>query len=125
MFLPRRSRPLLIALAVLASACSGVNDQITELRSAADETTDRVQFCLAVTRALSAVDGGSSPTQARAAAEEVLAHVPDELRADAELVADRLRVAAETGDRSVLDAEFEAAAEDLRDDTKQMCDPRS
>lgn len=125
MFPPARSRPLLVALAVFASACSGVNDQITELRSAADETTDRVQFCLAVTRALAAVDGGSSPAQAQGAAEEVLAHVPDELRDDAELVAARLREAAETGDRSVLDAEFEAAAEDLRDDTTQMCDPRS
>jgi hypothetical protein len=125
MDLPRRLLPLLAALAVTVSACAGVDDRISELRSTADDTTDRVQFCLAVTRALAAVDGGSSPAEARAAAEEVLTQVPDELREDAELVADRLREAHETGDRSVLDAEFEAAAKDLRDDTKQMCDPRS
>jgi hypothetical protein len=117
-------RTVVLVLAVLASACAGVEDQISELRSGADDATDRVQFCLAVTRALSSVDGGSSPAEARAAAEEVLAHVPDELRDDAELVADRLRQADENGDPSVLDAEFEAAAQDLRDETAQMCDPR-
>lgn len=120
-----RIRSLVVVLAVLASACAGVDDQISELRSGADEATDRVQFCLAVTRALSSVDGGSSPAEAQTAAEEVLAQVPDELRDDAELVADRLRQAAENDDPSVLDAEFEAAAQDLRDRTEQMCDPRS
>lgn len=127
--LPGRSRPRPIALAVVASAvfasaCSGIDDQISQLRSTADGAVDRVQFCLAVTRALAAVDGGTTPEQARSAAEEVLAQVPAELREDAELVAARLREAAENGDRSVLDADFEAAARDLRDDTTQMCDPR-
>jgi hypothetical protein len=117
-------RTAVLVLAVLASACAGVDDRISELRSGADDATDRVQFCLAVTRALTSVDGGSSPAEARAAAEEVLAHAPDELRDDAEFVADRLRQAEEEGDPSVLDAEFEAAARALRDDTKQMCDPR-
>ncbi|WP_052664550.1 hypothetical protein [Nitriliruptor alkaliphilus] len=118
------SRFLVVALAVLASACSGVNDQISELRGQADDTTDRVQFCLAVTRAVTAVDGGSSPAEAQAAAEEVLTQVPDEMRADAELVAQRLREAAEAGDRSALDEEFRTAAANLRDGTKAMCDPR-
>jgi hypothetical protein len=118
---PRRS---LVALAVLASACSGVNDQVSELRSRAGDASDRVQFCFAVTRALTSVDGGSSPAEAQAAAEEVLAQVPEELRADAELVAERLRQAAESGDRAALDDEFRAAAENLRDQTQEMCDPR-
>lgn len=119
------SRRLLLALVVLATACSGVGDQVSDLRGRAGDAADRVQFCFAVTRALTAVDGGSTPAEAQAAAEEVLTQVPDELRPDAELVADRLRHAAETGDRSVLDADFEAAAADLRDDTRAMCDPRS
>jgi hypothetical protein len=117
-------RRSLVVLAVLASACNGVDDRISELRDQADDTADRVQFCLAVTRSLAAVDGGSSPAEATKAAEEVLTHVPEELRADAELVATRLREAADTGDRSVLDDEFEAAAQRLRDDTQAMCDPR-
>lgn len=118
------SRLLVVVLAVLASACSGVNDQISELRGRADDAADRVQFCLAVTRAVTAVDGGSSPAEAQAAAEEVLTQVPDEMRPDAELVAQRLREAAESGDRSALDEEFRTAAANLRDDARAMCDPR-
>jgi hypothetical protein len=119
------SSRLLLVLALLVGACAGVDDQLAELRGQAGDAGDRVQFCFAVTRALTAAEGGSSPAEARAAAEEVLTKVPDDLRADAELVAQRLREAEETGDRSVLDEEFEAAARDLRDDTQDLCNPAS
>jgi hypothetical protein len=118
-------RTSLVALAVLASACSGVSDRLDEVQGQADQLADRTQFCFAVTRALTSVDGGSSPSQARAAAEEVLAQVPDELRDDAQLVADRLRQASEENDTSVLDDDFRAAAARLRDDTRELCDPTS
>ena len=121
------SRLAVVTVAVVATACSGVQDDVgdrlDELRSSASEVGDRVQFCFAVTRALTAVDGGTSPEQAREAAEEVLAQVPDELRDDATFVAERLEIAAEEDDRSVLDDEFRAAAERLRDDTRELCDP--
>lgn len=119
------SRRLLLALVVLASACSSVGDELAGLRGRAGDAADRVQFCFAVTRALTAVDGGSSPAEAQAAAEEVLTQVPDDLRPDAEFVAERLRQAAESGDTSVLDEEFRAAATSLREDTQELCDPRS
>jgi hypothetical protein len=120
-------RRLVVVIAVLATACSGVDDDLSgrfdELRSSASDVADRSQFCFAVTRALTSVDGGSTPEQARAAAEEVLAQAPDEIRDDANLVADRLEQAAREDDTSVLDEEFRAAAERLRDDTRALCDP--
>jgi hypothetical protein len=116
-----------LAIAVLATACSGVSDQVGErldgLQSSASEVADRSQFCFAVTRALTSLDGGSTPEQARAAAEEVLAQAPEEVRDDATFVAERLDQAVEEDDTSVLDEEFRAAAERLRDDTRALCDP--
>jgi hypothetical protein len=117
-------RPVLV-IAVLATACSGVGDQLDDLRDTASGVSDRSQFCFAVTRALTSVDGGSTPEQARSAAEEVLAQAPDEIRDDAHLVAERLEQAAEEDDTSVLDEDFRAAAERLRDDTRELCDPTS
>lgn len=121
------SRLTVVAVAVVATACSGVQDDLEdrfdELRGSASEVADRTQFCFAVTRALAAVEGGASPEQAREAAEEVLAQAPEELRDDATFVAERLEVAAEEDDRSVLDDDFRAAADRLRDDTRELCDP--
>ncbi|MEX1162145.1 MAG: hypothetical protein WEB03_01060 [Nitriliruptor sp.] len=120
----RSPRSAVVVLALLASACTSVGNQLEGLQTRAVDTADRVQFCLAVTRALTSVDGGTAPSEAQAAAEEVLAQVPDELRADAELVADRLRETADTGDRSALDEEFRTAAASLRAGTQELCDPR-
>jgi hypothetical protein len=116
--------PLLSALVLATSGCATLVDQAEDLRSGAGELDDQARFCLAVTRALTSLDGGSSTDEASAAAEEVLTRVPDELRDDAEVVAEHLRVAEEAGDRSVLeDPEFRDAAERLRDDTRELCDP--
>lgn len=123
------SRSLVLVIAVLATACSGVNDDLDgaldDLRSTTSEVADRSQFCFAVTRALTSIDGGSNPEQARAAAEEVLIQAPEEIRDDANYVAERLDQAATQDDTSVLDEDFRAAAERLRDDTRQLCDPTS
>lgn len=123
--------PLLLALALAASACGGV-DGIDALRDRAgdvggqvSEVADRASFCFAVTRSLAGLDGGTSPEQAYEAAEEVLAQAPDELRADARRVTDALETAAEDGDTAALEGdEFRAAAERLRDGTRELCDPR-
>lgn len=120
-----------VALALLASACSTVDD-LASLRDRASEAgdtvgefADRTRFCFAVTRALAGMDGDRAPERQREAAEEVLAQVPDELRGEAEQVASTLRRAAEERDPSLLDdPEFQRAAEDLRDGTRRLCDPR-
>ena len=101
-------------------------DQLTgqaeDLAGQASDTADRAQFCLAITRALTSLDGGSSAEDAHGAAEEVLTQVPDELRADAEVVADVLEEAAATNDTSLLDdPEFRDAATRLRDGTRDLC----
>lgn len=127
----RPPAPWLVAAVLLTTACAGVDD-VTALRDRADdvgdqvtEVSDQARFCFAVTRALTGLDGGTSPEQAYEAAEEVLARVPDELRDDAELVARTLERAAEDGDHSTLEDEgFQAAAERLHDGTRELCDPR-
>lgn len=121
----------LVAVVALTTACGGVDDvaslrdRASELGSQVDEVADRASFCFAVTRALAGQDGGTSPQRAYEAAEEVLAQAPDGLRDDAELVTATLRRAAEEEDPSRLeDEEFRAAADRLREDTRELCDPR-
>jgi DNA-binding ferritin-like protein len=119
------------ALVLSTSACATLGQQVDQVQERLDgaaedvgDIGDRARFCFAITRALTGLDGGSSPEEARDAAEEVLAQVPDELRDDAELVADALRTAEETGDDGVLrEARFREAAERLRADTRALCDP--
>ncbi len=128
----RRARLVpLVVLAFTVSACATADDQVDQLQDRLDDAVegvgdigDRAHFCFAITRALTGLDGGSSPEEARDAAEEVLTQVPDELRDDAELVADALRTAEETGDDAVLrEPRFQEAAQRLRDDTRALCDP--
>lgn len=123
--------PTLCALAMLTSACegvddlSGLSDGADDLSGSVDEVTDQARFCFAITRALTGIDGGTTPEQALDAAEEVLAQAPDELRDDAELVAETLAEAVEADDQELLEDEaFQAAAERLRDGTRERCDPR-
>jgi hypothetical protein len=121
----------MVAFAVTASAYSTVGEQIDrlqggvdDLRGQATEIADRAQFCFAITRAVTSAEGGSSLDEASDAAEEVLTQAPDELRADAELVTTTLRDAADAGDPGALqDPEFQEAAQRLRDDTRELCDP--
>lgn len=128
----RRSAPLrLAAVTLLVTACAGVDDltslrdQAGEAREAIGDIRDRASFCFAVTRSLTGAEGGTSPAQAYEAAEEVLAQVPDDLRDDARTVTAALEQAAEQGDDSALRSEeFRAAADRLRDRTRELCDPR-
>jgi hypothetical protein len=114
----------LALLVVLTVGCADVRDQVDDLRTGADELSDRARFCLSVARTASAIEAGS-PETAADAAEEVLAQAPDELREDAGFVAERLR-AARDGDRDALeDPEVREAAERLRDRTRELCDPTS
>jgi hypothetical protein len=118
-------RSFLVALLVVMTVgCADVRGRVDDLRAGADDLTERGRFCLSVARTASAIEGGS-PETAADAAQEVLAQAPDELREDARLVADQLQ-AARDGDRDALrDPEVRAAAERLRDRTRELCDPTS
>jgi hypothetical protein len=120
-----RSPLLLLALLVLlAAGCSDVSDRVDDLRSGADDLSERAQFCLSVARTATAVEAGS-PETAATAAEEALAQAPEELRDDARFIAERLR-AARDGDHDALDdPEVREAAERLHDQTRELCDPTS
>jgi hypothetical protein len=123
----RASRLLLLSsalLALVAVGCSDVGDRVDDLRGGADDLTERAQFCLSIARTATAIEAGS-PETAAAAAEEVLAQAPDELRDDARFVADRLREARDGDDDALRDPEVRAAAERLRDQTRELCDPTS
>lgn len=119
----------MVALALAASACSAVDDQLDQLQGQVDDVVvqaegiaDRAQFCFAITRALTSLEGGSSADEASDAAEEVLTQIPDALREDAEVVATVLEEAAASGDTSTLDEpEFRDAADRLRDGTRDLC----
>lgn len=131
-----------LALTLTVGACGAVGDRIDQvqsgvgqqieqlqdgvgdLRDQAGRIADRARFCFAVTRTLTSLGGGSTPEEALAAAEEVLAQVPDELRTVAEQVAGTLRAAADAEDASMLDqTSFRDAAGRLRDGTRSLCDP--
>lgn len=114
---------LLAACALGAVACTDVRDRLGEVRESADEIADQARFCFALARALTALDGGSSPEAAADAAEEVLAQAPDHLRDDARIVAEGLRAARDGDPDALRDPEFQAAAQRLRDDTRELCDP--
>lgn len=115
---------LLLVLLALSGACSDVQQQVGEVREATRELTDRARFCLSVTRAATALEGGNVETAAEAA-QEAAAQAPAELRGDATIVADAAD-AYRAGDRAALeDPSVLAAAERLREDTRAMCDPTS
>ena len=121
----RRQLPVtLLALLLVSGACSNVQERVDDVRSGAQDLSERARFCLSVTRAATAFEGGNFATAADAA-HEALAQAPEELRGDARRLADAAD-AVRGGDRSALeDPEVAAAAERLRDDARAMCDPTS
>ncbi len=113
--------PAVMLLATL-SGCADLDTRVDELRTQTQELTDRARFCLAITRATTAIESGS-PVTAREAADEVLAQAPDDLEPQARQVVDLLEVAAAEGDAELRDPALEAAAEELRARTVELCDP--
>ena len=115
---------LLLAVALLAtlSGCAELDTRVDELRTQTEELTDRARFCLAITRATTAIESGS-PATAQEAADEVLAQAPDDLEPQARQVVDLLAVAAAEGDADLRDPALHAAADELRARTVELCDP--
>ena len=120
----RHTALLLLAVALLTtlSGCAELDTRVDELRTQTEELTDRARFCLAVTRATTAIESGS-PATAREAADEVLAQAPDDLEPQARQVVDLLAVAAAEGDAELRDPALRAAADELRARTVELCDP--
>ena len=116
---------LLLAAAVLMAlgGCTDLDTRADELRTQTEELTDRARFCLAITRATTAIESGS-PATAREAADEVLAQAPDDLEPQAREVVELLSVAAAEGDADLRDPALQAAADELRARTVELCDPR-
>lgn len=116
---------MLLVAGLFAGGCSTVGEAVDDVRGRVDATADTARFCLAITRALTSLDGGTSPQQASDAAEEVLAQVPEELQDDARIVAEGLRHARDGEAGALDDPAFRDAARRLRDRTRERCDPTS
>jgi hypothetical protein len=119
----RGSMLVLVLTAVMATAlagCADAEERAGQFREQAEELTDRTRFCLAVTRAATAIESGS-PATAREAAEEVLAQAPDETVTEARTVVDELRRVLADDGTDLRDPDLQAAAERLRVRTAQLC----
>jgi hypothetical protein len=120
-------------LASLVVACAGpgsgvgqraadtARDGLETARSALDSLSDDARFCLAVTRAVTAIEAGS-PVTAEEAAEEVLAQAPDELAEEARDVVDELRRVLDD-DADLRASELSEAVDRLQDASAPRCDP--
>ncbi len=118
-----RSLALTVAIvATLAGGCAGLDAGVEDLRGGAEDLSERARLCLSIARAVSAVESGS-PDTAEDAAAEVLAQAPDDLAATAGEVVDHLRAAAEAGDVSLREVALHDAADRLREETRELCDP--
>lgn len=115
--------PLAAFLLAGLTGCADVADRFEGLRAGAEDATDSARFCLSLARAAAALDTGS-PDTAADAVEELLVHAPDRVRDDARTVVDGVRRAEERGEDVWEDEEIRAAVARLRDDTRELCDPR-
>ncbi|MFO7778207.1 MAG: hypothetical protein R6V28_07645 [Nitriliruptoraceae bacterium] len=123
----RGSLLVLLVTAVVAAVTAGCADagqQVSRPREqppeGTDELTGRARFCLAVTRATTAIESGS-PATAREAAEEVLAQVPDELATEARGMLDELQRVLADDDTDLRDPQLQEAAQRLRERARQRC----
>lgn len=132
-----RSRPLHLAasvvLLVVVSACTGPTEELRQqaveqvqagvdrARDAAADLTDDERFCLAVTRAVTAIEA-EAPATAEEAAEEVLAQAPDDLEDEAGAVVEELRRVLD-GEGDLRSEVLAEAVEQLRSAAAPRCEP--
>lgn len=113
---------LLVPLAVTSAGCGVVLDRVDDLRDSAEQATDRVRFCLALTRTVRAIESGSPDTAAEAA-EEALATAPSDIADDAQQVVEALRRARDGQDGALNDPGVREAAQRLEQRARALCDP--
>lgn len=126
----RRALVLALSLGLLASVsvgCAEARDQLGELVGRADERREETgsgegpdAFCLALTRAATAIASGS-PATAQEAAEEALARAPEELVDDSRVLVEALRDVRDDPAAGLGDPELTAAAGRLADSAGNVC----
>ena len=97
-------------------------DRFDNAVDTAGDLSDRVGFCLAVTRAVNAVEAGA-PDIAREAAEEAAIQAPAPLVSDVRDLADRIRAAEPAGPDGLRDPDLLADARAIRAEVRELCDP--
>lgn len=108
---------------LLDQARSEVESGLEGARERVESLTDDARFCLALTRAIAAIESGS-PTTAQEAAEEVLAQAPEGVVSAAGQLVEELRRTLGSG--AELDSEqLGATVEELLAAASELCDPRS
>lgn len=121
----RLSTPIILAIAAMivgSVGCVEVRDRYEDATGTAGDLSDQVRFCLALTRAVNAVESGA-PDIARDAVEEAVIHAPPSLLADVRDLADRVRAAEEAGPDALRDPDLVADAQAIHDDVRDFCDP--
>lgn len=123
--MPRMNQPVTLLLALLlmgASSCVDPGDHLLDEVGAADEPTDRVRFCLSLARAINAVQS-AAPATAQDGIEEAVTQAPDDLLDEVRNLAESIRVARDLGSDALRDPDLQAAAEQLHERTRDLCDP--
>jgi len=111
---------LTAVMTTVLAGCAEGEQQVGQFREQAQELTDRARFCLAVTRAATAIESGS-PATAREATEELLAQAPEELDTEARTVVEELQRVLADGDADLRDPDLQEAAARLRERTAERC----
>lgn len=113
---------LLVALLVGLAGCTDIRDAADDAAATATQVTDRVRFCLAVTRAVNAVESGA-PDVATDAIEEAVTQAPDDRLDAVRDLAERIRTAQAAGAGALRDPALVDEARELREQVQDRCDP--
>lgn len=113
---------LLVALLVGVAGCADVREAADDAAATATQLTDRVRFCLSVTRAVNAVESGA-PDVATDAIEEAVTQAPDDQLDAVRDLAARIRAAEGAGTDGLRDPALVRDARELREQVQDRCDP--
>jgi hypothetical protein len=105
-----------------AIGCADLRERRDEAVEAATQMGERGRFCLALARAITAIESGS-PGTAQDAIEEAVTQAPDDLVDDVRTLADAIRSVEDRGAAGLREPEVQDAAQALHDRTRELCDP--
>jgi hypothetical protein len=105
-----------------AIGCAELRERREEAADTATQLGERGRFCLALARAVTAIESGS-PGTAQDAIEEAVTQAPDDLVDDVRALADAIRDVEDRGAAGLREPEVQDAAEALHDRTRELCDP--
>jgi hypothetical protein len=113
------ARLVLVALPLTLGACG---DAVDTVREGVQDAATLVQFCSAAVEVAQAVDDRDWD-RAIERGEVMVAEAPDEIRPDAQTVLDGAKRIRDGDAAAAQDQEFQAAAERVRDYSRDRCDP--